>query len=116
LLRFPDEAASWAPTAHIDQVPPWAPDRRYVAIVGVAISRSWARDGGLLVWRGSHRGDPSEAQPVELNAGDAVIMHPHLSHCSGLNRGGAVRYAAYFRLLTAPQGDPARNGSLPVSG
>lgn len=37
---------------------------------------------------------------MELDAGDMVIMHPNLPHCSGLNRGGAVRYAAYFRLLT----------------
>lgn len=40
VLRFPDEAESWPPQPHIDEVPPWAPDRRYVAIVGVAITRA----------------------------------------------------------------------------
>jgi ectoine hydroxylase-related dioxygenase (phytanoyl-CoA dioxygenase family) len=102
LLRFPDEAQSWPLTPHIDQVPPWAPDREFAAIVGIAITRSWAEDGCLMVWPGSHRERPSSPEPVELNAGDMVIMHPELLHCSGLNRGGAVRYAAYFRLLAAP--------------
>ena len=89
-----------APQPHIDQLPPWAVERSYVAIVGIAITRSWIEDGCLIVWPGSHRGRKSAPEHVELNAGDIVVMHPELAHCSGLNRGGAIRYAAYFRLLS----------------
>jgi hypothetical protein len=103
LLRFPDEAESWPQVPHIDQVPPWAGGRPYAAVVGVAITRSLAEDGCLTVWPGSHTGATSAPEPVELHPGDIVVMHPQLSHCAGLNRSAAVRYAAYFRLLASPE-------------
>ena len=100
LLRFPDEARSWPLTPHVDAPPAWAPTRRYREIAGVALSRSSVQDGCLTVWPGSHRGGAEPPVPIELAAGDVVVMHPMLGHSSTLNRGGRVRYAVYFRLLT----------------
>jgi ectoine hydroxylase-related dioxygenase (phytanoyl-CoA dioxygenase family) len=37
--------------------------------------------------------------PVELQAGDAVVMHPQLGHTGTLNLGPTIRPAIYFRLL-----------------
>jgi len=103
LLRFPDEAGDWPLTPHTDDLPEWADGRRYVAIAGVALSRSRARDGCLAVWPGSQRGEePDDVELVELDAGDVVVMHPDLRHSSTLNRGGSIRYAVYIRLLGAP--------------
>lgn len=103
LLRFPDEAEEWPLAPHTDTPPEWADDRSYVAIAGVALSRSHERDGCLAVWPGSHR-RPSDAgvQLVELDPGDLVVMHPRLQHSSTLNHGGSIRYAIYLRLLSRP--------------
>ena len=100
LLRFPDEAQEWPLMPHVDTLPPWAADRSYRAIVGVALSPSKASDGCVAVWPGSHLRKPSLPRPVELDAGDALVMHPRLRHSSTLNTGGRIRYAIYFRLLT----------------
>lgn len=102
LLRFPDEAEEWPVEAHVDDLPEWAVDRSYEMIFGVALSRASAADGCLTVWPGSHRGEEHERVVVELEAGDVVVMHPEVGHSSTLNRGGTIRYAAYFRLLSAP--------------
>ncbi|MDP9441284.1 MAG: phytanoyl-CoA dioxygenase family protein [Actinomycetota bacterium] len=102
LLRFPDEAQDWPLTPHVDGLPPWAQDRCYRAIVGVALSPSKGCDGCVAVWPGSHAGRPDDPRLVELEPGDVVVMHPALRHSSTLNTGGRVRYAIYFRLLTAP--------------
>lgn len=101
LLRFPDEAEEWPLTPHVDDLPPWAGDRSYRAIVGVALSSSQQADGCLTVWPRSHVGMDEEPIPVELDAGDVVVMHPALRHSATLNSGGKVRYAVYFRLLHA---------------
>lgn len=102
LLRFPDEAEDWPVAPHVDDLPEWAGDRSYEMIFGVALSRASAVDGCLTVWPGSHRGEEHERVVVELEAGDVVVMHPEVGHSSTLNRGGTIRYAAYFRLLGAP--------------
>jgi hypothetical protein len=105
LLRFPDEAEEWPLEPHVDREPDWAGDRRYVAVVGVALSRAHEVDGALRVWPGSHVGPTEDTRLVELDAGDVILMHPELRHCSTLNRGPTIRYAAYFRLLgPAPGG------------
>lgn len=102
LLRFPDEAEEWPLAPHTDELPEWAGDRRYEAIVGIALSRSRERDGCLAVWSGSHRGEADGGiDLVELDAGDVVVLHPDLQHSSTLNRGGTIRYAVYLRLLAA---------------
>ena len=44
--------------------------------------------------------DGGDPVGVELGPGDVVVMDPTLPHTSGLNREGAIRYAAYFRFLT----------------
>lgn len=106
LLRFPDEATEWPLTSHVDALPHWAPDRSYRAIVGAALSSSKQADGCLVVWPRSHVGAESDPTPVELSAGDVVIMHPALRHSGSLNTGGTVRYAIYFRLLHASPGTP----------
>ena len=101
LLRFPDEADEWPLRPHVDDLPPWAGDRSYRAIVGVPLSPSAAANGCLVVWPGSHLGPGAPPIHVELEPGDVVVMHPELQHSGTLNRGGTVRYSVYFRLLTA---------------
>lgn len=102
LLRFPDEQQPWPLEPHVDAVPPWAHDRRYRGVVGVALTDAGPDDGAVVVWPGSHRGAPREPRPVALRAGDAVVLHPELGHSGSLNTGDTIRTAVYFRLLTGP--------------
>lgn len=89
LLRFPDEPQPWDLAPHVDQLPPWAADRAYRGVVGVALTDAGPQDGAAVVWPGSHRGAPVDSdddsdgsgsvvdgpatgpQPVPLRAGDA---------------------------------------------
>ena len=96
LLQPPDSAEEVELTPHVDQEPPWADGRPYLRILGVALSPNRRSNGGLVVWPL----DGSEPAAVELEPGDVVVMDPNLPHTSGLNREGAIRYAAYFRFLT----------------
>jgi hypothetical protein len=96
LLHPPDSCEDVALTPHVDQEPEWANGRPYVRIVGVALSPNRRSNGGLIVWPLTG----GEAEPVELEPGDVVVMDPALPHTSGLNREGSIRYAAYFRFLT----------------
>jgi hypothetical protein len=82
LLHPPDEGDDVELTSHVDREPEWANGRPYLRIVGVALSPNRRANGGLVVW-----------------PGDVVVMDPELPHTSGLNREGAIRYAAYFRFL-----------------
>lgn len=107
LLRFPDEPQEWVFEPHVDTLPEWAPDRTYRGIVGVALTDTSASDGGVCVWPGSHRGEPGPMTPVELAAGDALVMHPQLGHTGTLNLGPTIRTAVYFRLLAAAPGPRA---------
>lgn len=103
LLRFPDEQQDWPLEPHVDALPPWAADKRYLGVVGVALTTAGADDGVAWVWPGSHRGAAgggSGPVPVPLEAGDALVMHPALGHSGTLNLGHTVRTAIYFRLLT----------------
>lgn len=101
LMRFPDEATSWPLEPHTDSLPHWAGDRTYRVIAGAALTKARHKDGALAVWPGSHRGESSGARLLEFDAGDVILMHPKLGHSGTLNRGGTIRYAVYFRLLTA---------------
>ena len=94
VLQPPDEGDHEL-AAHVDEVPAWANGRGYLRIVGVALTPAGADDGGLVVW--PFDGDGPE--PLELEPGDVLVMHPRLPHTSGLNHGGAIRYAVYFRFL-----------------
>jgi hypothetical protein len=96
LLQPPDEGEDQALVSHIDQEPDWSAGRGYRAIVGVALSPAHAGNGGLVVWPFDR---PDEPEPLNLEAGDVVVMHPKLPHSSGLNREGGIRYAVYFRFL-----------------
>jgi len=95
LLQPPDSGDDQELEPHVDQEPPWAAGRQYRTIIGVALTPAHERNGGLVVWPY----DTGEPEPLELEAGDAVVMHPRLPHSSGLNREGAIRYAVYFRFL-----------------
>jgi hypothetical protein len=95
LLQPPDDSVDQLLEPHVDQEPPWAAGRPYRAIVGVALTAAHERNGGLVIWPY----DTGEPEPLELAAGDAVVMHPRLPHSSGLNREGTIRYAVYFRFL-----------------
>jgi hypothetical protein len=95
LLHPPDSGEDVPLTAHVDQEPQWADGRGYLRILGVALSPNRRSNGGLVVWPL----DGDEPEAVELGAGDIVVMDPSLPHTSGLNREGAIRYAAYFRFL-----------------
>jgi len=100
LLQMPDEADDVELVPHVDQVPEWANGRPYLRIVGVALTPSMRRNGGLVVWP-LDGGDP---EGVELEPGDVLVMDPNLPHASGLNRTGGIRYAAYFRFLQPAAG------------
>jgi hypothetical protein len=94
LLQFPHLGETEPDiTFHTDREPDWAQGRRYVRIVGVALS-DWTRENGGLIVR-TDQGPES----VELAAGDAVMMDPDLEHSGGVNRTGAIRYGVYFRFL-----------------
>jgi hypothetical protein len=101
VLQPPDEAVDGPITPHVDQEPEWSNGKPYRTIVGIALSRAHRENGGLLVWPF----DTEEPEAVELEPGDAVVMHPRLPHSSGLNRTGSIRYAVYFRFLEP--GEPA---------
>ena len=96
LLHLPDEAEDWPLVPHVDELPPWANGRPYRLVVGVALTPGRRTNGGLMVW--PFRGGGPE--PVELESGDAVAMHPQLGHSGSLNHEGAIRYALYYRFLT----------------
>jgi hypothetical protein len=100
VLQPPDDCEPAPLEPHVDALPDWAAGRRYLRIVGVALSPSRERNGGLVVWP-LDGGPPT---PVELDPGDAVVMHPDLPHCSGYNREGGIRYAVYFRFLSGTLG------------
>jgi hypothetical protein len=95
VLHPPDDCPDQPLVPHVDALPDWARGRCYLRIVGIALSAAHAGNGGLAVWPF----DDGEERALELEAGDAVVMHPQLPHSSGLNREGAVRYAVYFRFL-----------------
>jgi hypothetical protein len=95
LLQPPDDCDDVELVSHVDSEPDWAGGRRYLRIAGVALSAAGPEDGGLVVWPF----DAAGPEPLELDAGDVVVMHPQLPHASGLNRGGRSRYAVYFRYL-----------------
>jgi hypothetical protein len=95
LLQPPDDCDDVELVSHVDREPDWAAGRRYLRIAGVALSAAGPEDGGLVVWPF----DRDEPEPLELDAGDVLVMHPQLPHASGLNRGGRIRYAVYFRFL-----------------
>lgn len=117
LLRFPDEEQDWPLTPHVDSLPPWAAERSYRGVVGVALTTAGATDGAAFVWPRSHRGDESGGvTPVPLTSGDALVMHPQLGHTGTLNLGAAVRMAIYFRLLTGPVQDSRLEGAPRASG
>jgi len=97
VMQPPDDCADDPLVSHVDAEPDWAGGRRYVRIVGVALTPAHATNGGLVVWPF----DSEDTAALELAAGDVVVMHPDLPHASGYNREGAVRTAVYFRFLAS---------------
>lgn len=95
VLGFPHEGPEPELTSHVDSTPAWSNGRPYKHIVGVALTRAAAENGALHVWPFGH----DEPEPVELDAGDVVVMHPQLAHTGGPNLRGSIRYAVYFRYL-----------------
>lgn len=93
LLQFPHVGPEPPITFHLDEEPEWAGGRRYRRIVGVALSPWRVNNGALLI------GSESDPTPVELDAGDAVMLGPDVRHSSGINRTGQIRYGVYFRWL-----------------
>jgi hypothetical protein len=95
LLQPPDDCDAVELVSHVDREPDWAAGRGYLRIAGIALSAAGPDDGGLVVWPF----DAAGPEALELEPGDVVVMHPRLPHASGLNRGGRIRYAVYFRFL-----------------
>jgi hypothetical protein len=95
LLQMPDEGDETDITSHVDREPDWAGGRPYRRIVGVALSPNNRANGGIVVWPL----DGAEPEPVDLEAGDVLVMDPRLPHSSSFNRTGAIRYCVYFRFL-----------------
>jgi hypothetical protein len=94
VLQPPDARDDVAVEAHVDREPDWAQGRRYLRIVGIALTRNHGRNGGLVVWP-----DEDEPETPDLAPGDAIVMGRDLPHTSGFNREGTLRYAVYFRFL-----------------
>jgi hypothetical protein len=94
VLHMPD-GDEYPLEPHVDRAPEWANERGYRRIVGIALSPGRCEHGGLLVWPFGKDGP----EPVEVDPGDVVVMHPALPHTSGFNRTGTIRYAVYFRFL-----------------
>lgn len=91
VVQPPDDCEDMPLTSHVDQAPRVGCRPRLQA-------HRWGRplacprlNGGLWVWPF----DDPEPAPLELEIGDAVVMHPQLPHSSGLNRTGSMRYALY---------------------
>jgi hypothetical protein len=93
--QMPDELETVELRSHVDQLPDWSNGRPYLRILGVALTPNTEENGGLTVWPL----DGAAPLPVELDAGDVLVMNPRLPHASGLNRTGAIRYCVYFRFL-----------------
>jgi hypothetical protein len=95
LLQPPDDCDDVELVPHVDQLPDWADGRQYLRIVGIALSAAGPETGNLVVWPF----DRDEPEPLEVEPGDVVVMHPQLPHSSGLNREGRIRYAVYVRYI-----------------
>ena len=95
VVQPPDAADDVELEPHVDREPDWAEGRRYLRIVGVALTRNHAGNGGLVLW--PEEGE--EPESPDLAPGDVIVMDPGLPHTSGLNREGGLRYSAYFRFL-----------------
>src|SRR5690242_14128573 len=70
LRQPPDDCEDQALLPHVDQEPEWAGGRRYLRIVGVALSPAHAENGGLVVWPF----DAAAPEPLVLQPGDVVVM------------------------------------------
>jgi hypothetical protein len=105
LLQFPHVGPEPPITFHLDREPEWAAGRRYLRIVGVALSQWRADNGALLV------GAEPDPTVIELDAGDAVMMAPDVPHSGGINRTGRIRYAIYFRWLQEPERSTASSSA-----
>lgn len=93
IFHLPDEAEQWDTPPHLDEPPPWAAHRPYLRIAGIALT-DWTVDNGCLrVWL------DGEPIPVQLRAGDAVVMDPLVWHANSLNRSGLPRIGVYCRWL-----------------
>jgi hypothetical protein len=93
LLQFPHSGPPSDVTFHVDEVPDWAPGRRYARIVGIPLSPWRPANGGVIIRSGER------TIPLELDPGDAVRMDPDLPHSGGINTTGAIRYGIYLRWL-----------------
>jgi hypothetical protein len=104
LLHFPHDPTVPEPeiTYHLDREPPWAQGRKYVRIVGVALSPWTSASGGVCfpgrVGGRGPRGIDVAFTPT-MAAGDVLCIQPDQLHSPGINRTGDIRYAVYFRWL-----------------
>lgn len=109
LLQFPHVGPDPEISFHLDAEPAWAQGRRYLRIVGVALS-PWRKDnGGLLVRSGA------AVTAVELDPGDAVCMATDLWHSGGVNHTGHIRYGVYFRWLSEDEDEDEDEMSEAIS-
>jgi hypothetical protein len=102
VFHLPDVAEHWDTPPHVDEPPPWADGRAYTRIVGVALTDWTEANGCLRLWLGG------DWRPVELLAGDVVVLNPSTPHATGLNRTGLPRIGVYLRWLeaaTVPAGE-----------
>jgi hypothetical protein len=81
---------------HTDDTPDWAKSRnlKLFSIVGIALTKATKDNGGLRILS---LGD--KVVYPNLNAGDAIVLHPDTKHSRGVNITPFPRYMFYFRYL-----------------
>lgn len=78
---------------HVDQEPPWAEGRKYIRIVGVALTPQTRSNGAIRLHT-----DKGIVVP-EMKVGEILVMDPKLPHTRGINYSGQLRAMVYFRFL-----------------
>lgn len=89
IYRYPDAAESWPIAYHVDLT---NEGEQFGGIYAVPLTRSWPRDGCLMIPQ-----DEGVHVFVRADVGDVINLLPSTPHASGLNRGGRIRAAVYFR-------------------
>lgn len=93
MYRFPDHALEYPISYHIDQ----EDGKRFAGICCVPLTRA-EKDDGCLIVKDVETGEPTFVPAIP---GDLIHMSNWVEHAAGLNVGGNIRAALYFRYHSA---------------